>query len=198
MGHSIFYPHPPYGRHDSDRPFAPNSVSDTSVYSKIRIRHPEFVIVHRFQRTNNCRTISSQSFRSVAQKRHQFWVRDWANLQICSLLTDKNRGKFPTARTRTNSRLYLRDAGSGISNTTAITRFNICSNHPSGGTPIWNRRGCSSEILDLTPKGDHLGVAQAFRDPIRRPIRAWLKTPERHRLKTHEYDMQSVFNDKKT
>ena len=151
MGHSIFYPHPPYGRHDSDRPFAPNSVSDTSVYSKIRIRHPEFVIVHRFQRTNNCRTISSQSFRSVAQKRHQFWVRDWANLQICSLLTDKNRGKFPTARTRTNSRLYLRDAGSGISNTTAITRFNICSNHPSGGTPIWNRRGCSSEILDLNP-----------------------------------------------
>ena len=34
-----------------------------------------------------------------------------------------------------------------------------------GGTPIWNRRGCSSEILNLTPKGDHLGVAQAFCDP---------------------------------
>ena len=33
-----------------------------------------------------------------------------------------------------------------------------------GGTPIWNRRGCSSEILNLTPKGDHLGVAQAFCD----------------------------------
>ena len=31
-----------------------------------------------------------------------------------------------------------------------------------GGTPIWNRRGCSSEIFNLTPKGDHLGVAQAF------------------------------------
>ena len=30
---------------------------------------------------------------------------------------------------------------------------------PRGGTPIWNRRGCSSEILNLTPKGDHLGVA---------------------------------------
>ena len=28
-----------------------------------------------------------------------------------------------------------------------------------GGTPIWNRRGCLSEILNLTPKGDHLGVA---------------------------------------
>ena len=27
-----------------------------------------------------------------------------------------------------------------------------------GGTPIWNRRGCSSEILNLTPKGDHLGA----------------------------------------
>ena len=25
--------------------------------------------------------------------------------------------------------------------------------------------GCSSEILNLTPKGDHLGVAQAFCDP---------------------------------
>ena len=36
---------------------------------------------------------------------------------------------------------------------------------PGRGTPIWNRRGCSSEILNLTPKGDHLGVAQAFCDP---------------------------------
>ena len=35
--------------------------------------------------------------------------------------------------------------------------------------------GCSSEILNLTPKGDHLGVAQAFCDPKRRPIWAWLK-----------------------
>ena len=26
-----------------------------------------------------------------------------------------------------------------------------------GGTPIWNRRGCSSEILNLTPKGDQSG-----------------------------------------
>ena len=34
-----------------------------------------------------------------------------------------------------------------------------------GGTPIWNRRGCLSEILNLTPKGDHLGVAQALYDP---------------------------------
>ena len=33
------------------------------------------------------------------------------------------------------------------------------------GTPRWNRQGCSSEILNLTPKGDHLGVAQAFCDP---------------------------------
>ena len=48
------------------------------------------------------------------------------------------------------------------------------------GTQIWNRRGCSSEILNLTPKGDHLGVAQGFCDPERRPI--WLKqilTPKR-------------------
>ena len=34
-----------------------------------------------------------------------------------------------------------------------------------GGTSIWNRRGCSSEILNLIPKGDHLGVAQGFCDP---------------------------------
>ena len=41
---------------------------------------------------------------------------------------------------------------------------------PGGGgggeeTPIWNRRGRSSEILNLTPKEDHLGVVQAFCDP---------------------------------
>ena len=33
------------------------------------------------------------------------------------------------------------------------------SGYDPGGTPIWNRRGCLSEILNLTPKGDHLGVA---------------------------------------
>ena len=30
---------------------------------------------------------------------------------------------------------------------------------------VWGGGGCSSEILNLTPKGDHLGVAQAFCDP---------------------------------
>ena len=35
----------------------------------------------------------------------------------------------------------------------------------TGGTPIWNRWGCSTEILNLTPKGDHLGMAKAFCDP---------------------------------
>ena len=30
-----------------------------------------------------------------------------------------------------------------------------------GRTPILNRRGYSSEILNLTPKGDHLGVGVA-------------------------------------
>ena len=46
--------------------------------------------------------------------------------------------------------------------------------------------------MNLTPKGDHLGVAQAFCDPQRRPLCAWLKqilTPKRDRLKTHKYDM---------
>ena len=32
--------------------------------------------------------------------------------------------------------------------------------NPPAGTPIWNRRGCSSEILSLTPKGNHVGVVQ--------------------------------------
>ena len=36
---------------------------------------------------------------------------------------------------------------------------------PRGETPMWNRRECSSEILNLTPKGGHLGVAQGFCDP---------------------------------
>ena len=27
-----------------------------------------------------------------------------------------------------------------------------------GGTPIWNRQGCSSEIVNLTPKGDQSGL----------------------------------------
>ena len=40
----------------------------------------------------------------------------------------------------------------------------VLLNPGGGGTPIWNRRGCSSEILNLSPKGDHLGVAQAFCD----------------------------------
>ena len=26
-----------------------------------------------------------------------------------------------------------------------------------GGNSIWNRRGCSSEVLNLTPKGDQTG-----------------------------------------
>ena len=29
--------------------------------------------------------------------------------------------------------------------------------YPRGRTLIWNRRGCSSEILNLSPKGYHLG-----------------------------------------
>ena len=55
-----------------------------------------------------------------------------------------------------------------------VSRMKICSlterdSRPGGGgvvgTPIWNRRGCLSEILNLTPKGVHLGMAQAFCDP---------------------------------
>ena len=36
--------------------------------------------------------------------------------------------------------------------------FCLCSQKPGGGgTPMRNRRGCSSEILNLTPKGDQSG-----------------------------------------
>ena len=62
-----------------------------------------------------------------------------------------------------------------------------------GGSPIWNRRRCSSEILNLTPKGDHLGVAQAFCDPKGdRSGRGLTKISplKRDRLKTLKYDMQ--------
>ena len=56
----------------------------------------------------------------------------------------------------------------GNRTTTPITCSGCCERSArggGGGNPIWNRRGCSSEILNLTPKGDHLGVAQAFCDP---------------------------------
>ena len=45
------------------------------------------------------------------------------------------------------------------------TQNECCVPPGGGGTPICNGRGCSSEILNLTPKGDYLGVAQAFCDP---------------------------------
>ena len=42
----------------------------------------------------------------------------------------------------------------------------VCADIPGGGGGDSHmKRGCSSEILNLTPKGDHLGVAQAFCDP---------------------------------
>ena len=33
---------------------------------------------------------------------------------------------------------------------------------PGWGTPIWNGRGCSSEILNETPKGDQSGRCPTF------------------------------------
>ena len=56
--------------------------------------------------------------------------------------------------------------------------------------------GCSSEILNLTPKGDYLGVAQAFCDPQRRPMWVWLKqilTSKRGHLKTHIFQTRDTF-----
>ena len=53
----------------------------------------------------------------------------------------------------------------GIFRGITSSRISLSREPPGRGGPIWNRRGCSSEILNLTPKGDHLGVAQAFCDP---------------------------------
>ena len=51
-----------------------------------------------------------------------------------------------------------------MSSLTMNEKFQYCTRPPSGvwpggggGTPIWNRRGCSSEILNLTPWGDQSG-----------------------------------------
>jgi len=53
-----------------------------------------------------------------------------------------------------------------ISKLRTLLKHNIWCNRlvALGGESYRNRRGCSSEILNLTPKGDHLGVAQAFCD----------------------------------
>ena len=36
-----------------------------------------------------------------------------------------------------------------------------------GGTPIWKRRGCSSEILNLTPKRDQSGCDRTLCRPLK-------------------------------
>ena len=38
---------------------------------------------------------------------------------------------------------------------------------PGGGNPIWKGRGCSSEILNLTPKGDQSGRGPTFFLPLK-------------------------------
>ena len=50
---------------------------------------------------------------------------------------------------------------------------------------------------NLTPEEDHLGVAQAFCDPQRKPIWAWLKqilTPKRDRLEQKKKDEKRKFD----
>ena len=48
-------------------------------------------------------------------------------------------------------------------------------------------------MLILTPKGDQLGVAQAFLWPLKETNRGVeILTPKKDRLKTHKYDMQWV------
>ena len=46
-----------------------------------------------------------------------------------------------------------------------MLRLNAPSSGGGGGAPIWNIRDARREMLNSTPKGEHLGVAQAFCDP---------------------------------
>ena len=87
-----------------------------------------------------CLPAKSQAFESIIQKPHDQHIKSYWLLFILF-----------------DSRIKRLRAGNVID-----TAYNT---RGGGGTPIWNGRGCSSEILNLTPKGDHLGVAQAFCDP---------------------------------
>ena len=57
------------------------------------------------------------------------------------------------------TRLYQSNLATGHSLEPLCFAYNTAWSLPGGrgGTPIWNRRGCSSEILNLTPKGDQSG-----------------------------------------
>ena len=46
-------------------------------------------------------------------------------------------------------------------------RLWTCSKPGGWKTPIWNRRGCSSEILNSTPKGDQSGRGSSFLCPLK-------------------------------
>ena len=46
-----------------------------------------------------------------------------------------------------------------------MTLIQVRSPPGGGGDSHMKQTGCSSEILNLTPKEDHLGVAQGFCDP---------------------------------
>jgi len=61
--------------------------------------------------------------------------------------------------------LYMGVHYSWVNNFMVLTNGKVNMNPGGRGTPIWNRRGCSLEILNLTPKGDRLGMAQALCDP---------------------------------
>ena len=45
----------------------------------------------------------------------------------------------------------------------------LWGNRP-GGTPIWKGRGCSSEILNLTPKRDQSGRGRSLCRPLKETL----------------------------
>ena len=64
---------------------------------------------------------------------------------------------------RNDDLVVMRTAEGTVS---SLVSYNVRGTSPltcfalrGGRAPIWSRRGCSSEILNLTPKGKHLAVA---------------------------------------
>ena len=111
-------------------------------------------------------TITPYIKSETINKKAKFWYRFYYH--FCKREADKLRERVVWNLTNNDpvgylhvQRMCYRD-GNFIHSVCANCYSN---NSPGGGTLTWNRRGCSSEILNLTPKGDHLGVAQAFCDP---------------------------------
>ena len=155
-------------------PFPQFRFQHLSSYSKIRIRHPEFVIIHRFQplpieqEQPTVEQSCPQNFRGVAQESTSSGYRiEWlSKFALCRWI--KTRGKLPQKGQGPGANSIPRDAGSGISNTTAITRFNIYSNRfimlkaQHSSTEATYRRTVTNHAVIICPNTMHpLGISHS-------------------------------------